>query len=110
MHVDRDRDQREMHDPAKNVMNGYPDDSNGSKYDGPEDNRHLRIRSAPHLHSQSHSNSDSARPHPHISHHPNAINRYPFSIPSVSAKLDQHLDQDADGSDALSSLWKVMKT
>ncbi|KAF9131292.1 hypothetical protein BGW39_002021 [Mortierella sp. 14UC] len=39
-----------------------------------------------------------------VSHHPNALNRYPFSIPSISAKLDQ--PHHGDGSDALSSLWK----
>ncbi|KAF9930914.1 hypothetical protein FBU30_011112 [Linnemannia zychae] len=39
-----------------------------------------------------------------MSHHPNAINRYPFSIPSISAKLDQ--PHHGDGNDALSNLWK----
>ncbi|KAF9207842.1 hypothetical protein BGZ49_010430 [Haplosporangium sp. Z 27] len=39
-----------------------------------------------------------------VSHHPNALNRYPFSIPSISAKLDQ--PPPDDGTDALSSLWK----
>ncbi|KAF9385555.1 hypothetical protein CPB97_004698 [Podila verticillata] len=94
------------------MNSGIPDGiSNGSggKYGGPpEDYRHVRIRSAPHsLHSQTQSNSELTHRRPqsaHISHHPNAINRYPFSIPSVSAKLDQ--PHHADGSDALSSLWK----
>lgn len=121
-HNDREREHHQssgkMHDVsnAKGTMNsGIPDGiSNGSggKYGGPpEDYRHVRIRSAPHsLHSQTQSNSELTHRRPqsaHISHHPNAINRYPFSIPSVSAKLDQ--PHHADGSDALSSLWKVRK-
>ncbi|KAG0222397.1 hypothetical protein BGW41_006012, partial [Actinomortierella wolfii] len=42
-----------------------------------------------------------------VAHPPNAANRYPFSIPSISAKLDQ--PYHSDGSDALSMLWKQMK-
>ncbi|KAF9961462.1 hypothetical protein BGZ72_003527 [Mortierella alpina] len=63
---------------------------------------HPRIRSAPH------SFPSQQQPHPQqhasVSHHPNALNRYPFSIPSISAKLDQ--PHPEDGSDALSTLWK----
>ncbi|KAF9432588.1 hypothetical protein BGZ76_010592, partial [Entomortierella beljakovae] len=40
-----------------------------------------------------------------VSHPPNSINRYPFGIPPVSNKLIAP-KPSADGSDALSSLWK----
>lgn len=55
--------------------------------------------------SNNSNNNDASLSSASVSHHPNALNRYPFSIPSISAKLDQ--PHHGDGSDALSSLWKV---
>ncbi|KAF9944078.1 hypothetical protein BGZ70_005062, partial [Mortierella alpina] len=65
---------------------------------------HPRIRSAPHSFPSQQRPQHHHQQHATVSHHPNAINRYPFSIPSISAKLDQ--PHPEDGSDALSSLWK----
>ncbi|KAG9320974.1 hypothetical protein KVV02_000605 [Mortierella alpina] len=65
---------------------------------------HPRIRSAPHSFPSQQQPHTRDQKHATVSHHPNALNRYPFSIPSISAKLDQ--PHPEDGSDALSSLWK----
>ncbi|KAF9943314.1 hypothetical protein BGZ70_006006, partial [Mortierella alpina] len=62
-----------------------------------------------HLHQHCKDPSPAYTPLPHrrsfISHPPNAVNRFPFGIPPLSAKLDQVVPP-ADGNDALSSLWK----
>ncbi|KAG0198033.1 hypothetical protein BGX28_008489 [Mortierella sp. GBA30] len=94
----------------ENSSVGHKDGSEGSG-DRTNGGHHPRIRSAPHSFSSHEQDSQPPRQqrqqqshHATVSHHPGALNRYPFSIPSISAKLDQ--PHHADGSDALSSLWK----
>ncbi|KAG0348621.1 Deoxycytidine monophosphate (dCMP) deaminase [Podila humilis] len=106
---DRDNPRADAERHSIAVHSNGPNDESRRRGGPSDDGRHLRIRSAPHsLHVQAYSSSelDHQSLHSgHISHHPNAVNRFPFSIPPVSAKLDQ--PHHANGDDALSSLWKV---